>query len=1171
MRIKQLEIVGFKSFVDKVCLQFPQGMNTIVGPNGCGKSNVFDAIRWVMGEPSAKSLRGGSMEDVIFKGSETRKPLGMAEVSLILAVEEEYVPEPYRNCSEIMVTRRLFRNGESEYYVNKIRCRRLDIQELFMDSGMGAKSYSIIGQGNIEAVLNAKPEERRALIEEAAGVSKFKARRKAALRKIESTSQNLKRLEDIIGEIQRQLGSLKRQATKAKRFREIREELKRTEIAIGRHNYRDLEAAVEGIRESEKKGEENQKHLSRQVRQAETALEELKAGQIEEEKRLEETRQHCFSLSGEIQKLSERLEFADRDGERIEQEETRIIQELENLRQRHAENQENDRNLQALLISLENQLGESEERLGGEEEKLKVLQASEREIVTGLTRHREELFRCLNELSRLSNLSEDSRQRLELVENRINRCAADVLRNRDLLAGLEKKAGEREAALAQVRQQEKNLSAERETLSSRKATLSRSLAENDELSTVGREKVAAIRSRIESLAEMDSQVFGQESPGRQLLLRGLQGMVADFLDVPPELDKAFEAALGKRLQGLLVGKDQDILSIFETARETSTDNYTLVLPFAPFDAGTSFSGGTPLLDLVPSRRDIPSHLKNLLHGVYLVASLDPFLGGKIPWGATLVTGEGEVLSHRGVLSVSSGKKNETGVLGRKREMRRLEKACRDLEMELSQLRFSRQTLLAEIADIEKSFQAIEELLQRTALEQQGLLQAEAQMENERRQVRDRLEVLALEKEQLEAEKQALEDALAEAVRGRKDREEEKNKVEARVKILQDDLAEMEGRLVQARESVTGRKVELGQLRERRTGLSRTLEENRKTLQDSEESNRRLLKRREEIVVEKSRLVGTREELRGRLDTLIPAGEKAREQLDFLKARQVESRESVRAQEEALKALRSQIGEKMEEITDLKFQLQEKSLAIGHLQRTFQERYQFDIRYAPAGEADDFDLQAAENRRLELQRYLERIGEVNLTALEEYRALEERWEFLNNQKEDLEKSIDDLETAIHKINQTTCRRFASTFEQINDQFKKVLPRLFCGGKGELLLTDEKNLLETGIEVIVQPPGKKLQGLDLLSGGEKALSAIALIFSTFMIRPSPFCLMDEVDAPLDDANTDRFNSLIKELAKKSQFIIITHNKRTMETCDTLFGVTMEESGVSKMVSVRLTDFT
>ena len=616
-----------------------------------------------MGEPSAKTLRGGSMEDVIFKGSETRKPFSMAEVSLILDVENEPGPEAYRNCSEIMVTRRLFRNGESEYYINKIRCRRLDIQELFMDSGMGAKSYSIIGQGNIEAVLNAKPEERRSLIEEAAGVSKFKSRRKAALRKIESTSQNLKRLEDVIGEIQRQLGSLKRQAAKAKRFREIREELKKTEIGIGTHKYRELEVSVETITLSAKREEEGQEQLSRQIRQAETGLEKLKTGQLEEEKRLEETRQRCFSLSSEVQKLSERLEFADKDGDRIEQEEGRITRELENLLQRNIESRENDRSQQALLISLESQLGESEARLAEEEEKLRVLLASEQEIVTALTRNREELFRCLNELSRLSNQSEDSRQRLELVENRINRCAADMLRNRELLSGLEEKAREGEAALARSREKEKDLNADREVLSARKVSLSRSLAENDELSAVGREKAAGIRSRMESLAEQDSQVFGQESPGRQFLLRGLQGMVADFLDVPPDLDKAFEAALGKRLQGLLVGKDQDILSIFESARETSTDNYTLVLPFAVFETGTSFSGGTPLLDMVPSRREIPSHLKNLLHGVYLVETLEPFLGGKIPWGTTLVTGAGEVLSHRGVLSVSSGKRNETGSAG----------------------------------------------------------------------------------------------------------------------------------------------------------------------------------------------------------------------------------------------------------------------------------------------------------------------------------------------------------------------------------------------------------------------------------------------------------------------------------------------------------------------------
>jgi chromosome segregation protein len=1170
MRIKQLDIVGFKSFVDKVSLQFPKGMNTIVGPNGCGKSNVFDAFRWVMGESSARSLRGGSMEDVIFKGSETRKPLGMAEVSLILANENGQVPETYRNCSEIMVTRRLFRNGESEYYINKIRCRRLDIQELFMDSGMGAKSYSIIEQGNIEAILNAKPEDRRALIEEAAGVSKFKSRRKAALRKIEATSQNLKRLEDIIGEIQRQLGSLKRQASKARRFREIREELKATDIRIGRQRYQELEGSVEAIRRSEEQERKNQEDISRQICVAEVALDACKSEQLEREERLEATRQRCFSLSGDVQKLSERLEFTDKDGERIEQESTRIVKELEGLQQRNIESREGEQSLQALLLSLESQLKESERSLKDEEGKLSTFLETEQGLISGLTRHREELFRCLNELSRLSNLSEDSRQRLELVENRINRCRNEAVRNTGMLSGLEEKKREGEEALARSREKEKVFNAKRVSLESRKNSLSRSLAENDESSAVHREKAAGIRSRSESLAELENQAFGNEPSGHQLLLRGLQGMVADFLVVPPELDKAFEAALGKRLQGLLVGKDQDILSIFETARETKTDNYTLVLPFASFASGVPFGGGVPLLDLIPSRQEIPSHLRNLLHGVYLVENLDPFLEGKIPWGTTLVTGEGEVLSHRGVLSVPAGKSGGAGILGRKREMRQLEQKRKEVELELSQLRFNRQTLLGEMADGEKNLQEMEQQVKEAVFEQQGIRQAEVQLENELRQVRDRLEVLALEQQQLEEEKQALETGLTEAVKGREEQALEKNRIEARVKIFQDDLAELQGRLGQAREGVTTGKVELGQLRERRSGLQRTLEENRKAILDGEERTLRLQDRREEIYEEKTRLVTAREELRAQLETLIPLGEKEQEQLASLKEQQLQGGERIRLQEDSLKALRILVGEKGEEITNLKFQIQEKDLAIEHLHRAFLERHQLDIRQISENTLEDFDLEAAENRRLELQRYLERIGEVNLTALEEYRALQERLDFLTSQKDDLEQSIGDLQAAIQKINQTTCRRFGAAFEKINTQFREVLPRLFCGGKGELLLTDEKNLLETGIEVIVQPPGKKLQGLDLLSGGEKALSAIALIFSTFMIMPSPFCLMDEVDAPLDDANTDRFNNLIKELAKDSQFIIITHNKRTMEVCDTLFGVTMEESGVSKMVSVHLNDF-
>jgi len=1175
MKIKRLEIIGFKSFVDKVELDFQQGVTGVVGPNGCGKSNIVDAIRWVMGEQSAKNLRGKSMEDVIFGGSETRKPHGMAEVSLIFENEDGLAPPAFSEYSEIMVTRRLYRSGESDYLLNKTPCRLLDIAELFMDTGVGRRAYSIIEQGKIGFILNAKPEDRRFLIEEAAGVTKFKARKKTATRKIEATRQNLLRLTDIISEVNRQLGSLKRQAQKAERYRRYREELKGIETRFALRRFRQLSDELAAANDAEQQRSRVLEEVSGRLEQQELKLQEMRLQHAGAEKELAREQEQVFQFSSQIQETESKINFARQQYEALERQKERRDGESRSVRERLDGLGEQELALDRDAAGLAGELVRAEQRLSEASGLAEACEEAERDGATRQEELRKTLFSLMGELTRLQNQQEDARRRLELQQERTSRNRREASDLQEQLLGVREEAKARADALAAARQQHAALRAEQESAQGQLVELRERQQLNERDLLEARDRLNRNRSRLESLQQLERSLEGYAGGVRTLLevdslAARFRGLAADHLQVPPDCEMAVEAVLGERLQSLLSPDVEAGIEALALLGEKG-GRATFLLTGRPQPETPLWSEGRHLAEEAEAHSEFGEALRGLLRGVYLVEDLRAWLARPLPFGLTLVDARGEMLTSRGEWSGGSSQNLAGGLLQQKREIKELSHRVAEDNETVAVLQQQRQDLQLGAIDLDERVRELGAAVHRQELQVVDSDKDLDRYRQEEARLLERVEVLSLEEDQLHEEQERLQTMLADAESGLQGKQSGREGLEEELEALQEQLLVQRRDLAEARERLTAVRVEVASLREREEAGRRSragLEDLRSELQGRLAL---LAGQQQEAGEEQEQLVAEVAGLQQRLEVLFERREEEKRKADQLRDRFEEFVQGIALEEEATRELRQQASAAREAVGGLQLELREKELALDHLRQSFLERYRLDLGELPEVEDEpEVDQQAAEKRLEELKRLIEGIGEVNLTAIEEFQELEERFNFLREQEEDLRRSMHGLQAAIAKINRTTRKRFKETFEQVNAKFQELFPRLFNGGRAELQLTDSEDLLETGIDIIAQPPGKKLQGVNLLSGGEKALTAVALIFAIFQIKPSPFCLLDEVDAPLDEANIGRFNEMVREMSEISQFIIITHNKRTMEMSDTLYGVTMQEPGVSRLVSVKINDF-
>ncbi len=1148
MYLKSLELTGFKSFAEAK-ISFPTGVTAVVGPNGTGKSNIVDAILWVLGEQSPKSaLRCEKMEDVIFNGTEARKPLGMAEVSLVLSGlsqpnpgDPPLLPPEFGDYHEIMVTRRLYRNGDSEYLINKVACRLKDVRSLLMDTIAGTKGHTVIEQGQIEEILNASPVQRRALIEETAGIVRYKKQKAEALRKLEATGQNLSRVRDIIAEVKQRMNALDRQARQAKNYQVLLDEARALEIRLLVREHRALQGR------------------QRMVEAESAALDEQESAQAAEQARLvaqlEEVRVRVLDGDGALMRSREEVG-------RLEQQQAQALRTSEVERSRAELFGQQRTQAHEQLTRLEAERERAVAEIAARREQLLLAEAEMAAGAAALAEQEQAAAAMAGRRASTLEQAEQSRRGLLDLSLSPDAGAAPSGIESVVPGALTDAAKARlEQCLEQRRQAEERIA---QAQQARDAAVQRGQQIDGQLREIEQQlnqqqgQLAAAESRCHALTGVvrEEMGYGREGDDSVVSLRkscaGVKEAVAEWLDVPERFERAAEAALGERLRAWMVDQPADARQAIEFLKEKGLGRGTFVpakprwsqsgRPHGWWDALQNRPGVLGLAtDLVKAAAHTHDVCATLFDGIVVVDTLEQAVAlweqgqWTAPEGPTFVTLAGEVLDAAGVMTGGT----TGGLLQRRREIQELEQQQADLARAIEHLNAARAELTTE---------------------REASTAGQRQMDEQAR----------------EAEQQRVAALL-----------EERNVREAGLAELDEALRKMEAEHLAAQRRLTESRVAVEALRGRCEHCRADVE--------------RLLKGQEQSAVLGQSLTGQLETLaasiaqsqaeRGRQEALFQELNKRVVEMrqELVRAQEIHAEEmqAVRRVEHSLDAARQALAASRDARTGIEVRRAEIRTQLATVEGTLTGTYQLPVEEALLREPEEAAGATREDAdrgttlvREELQKIrgrLERMGPINLASIEEHREQEERHRFLTTQEADLSQSVQSLREIITKINRTTKQMFEETFNDLQQKFGEVFGRLFPGGRAELILVEPEIDPETGkqkddepgVDIAAQPPGKRLKGITMLSGGEKTLTAMALIFASFLIRPTPFCILDEIDAPLDEENIGRFTSVLRELAADAQFLVITHNKRTMAVADSLFGVTMEEPGVSKTISVRLAD--
>jgi len=1181
MKIKRISMIGFKSFMDRMEISLPMGISAIVGPNGCGKSNMVDAVRWAMGEQSAKQLRGRNMEDVIFNGADKYKPMGMAEVSLIFENGDGSFPKQFAQYSELSITRRLYRSGESEYLINNVPCRLKDIQEIFMDTGLGNRAYSIIGQGMISSIVEQKPEETRAMLEEAAGITKYKKKVEESRRKIELTRGNLVRVEDILGEIERQMRSLKYQASKARRFKKINQEIRRLELVLHANTYRELRDESVSRQKSTEDLLRDEIARAAEFSRIQARIEAMGLELEEKDNEISGLRDAYLRVKEKVTKRESLLESM--EGEKRMQIELRrrLEKEKEDLGRRLEELEEDKRKIGEKVLALrqassdlEGEIGLVKKRLQGRQGHLTRIKSEYEEARERLNRDKSKEIRLTQEsgyLNRKIGEITDAHSRLE----REHQEAAEKIK--EIIGASQRKGQVREALFARLEDIGRDITEEQdktEELEGLRRKLESELKQREGELNVFESRLASLRSLTENFEGykvgvrtiMKAKDLAVRTEGRVL------GLLADVIQVEPRYEQAVEALLGDRLQHIIVRSQRDGKEAVEYLKEKARGRGS----FIPLEdiKGEGARGNGHKFPLVKDLVVVPDAYRTvvemLLGHAILVPDLDQALAMWKDNGKDycLVTPEGEVVDEKGVITGGKMASSIQGPLARKREMKELEAkiaACTDRVREMTE------ELGAVQRDIEHKKKSLDSLT-----EEKWKCQEEI---NELDKVIFRL---GHELEQLERFSEKVANEIENKNREHRRHSEDLERITSDLALCQESMAqeekyvlgkgrelkECEEEYEKIREELTRLKMDYSLAQEEERGLNRESERIDEFTQEAKENLEGIGEDISKTEAQYQDIEERQGVIKEELQELYGSMEQAQERVRIAEHHRNQFQAAIREEESKGEALRRELEDLKEKIHRAKMEQSEIGFKMKSLQELVKDKHALDLEgiyreYLEEG----FSPVEIRERLEEEKKKRDRLGDVNLTAIQEHEALEERYNFISEQRDDLIKSIESLNQAIRRINRTSLERFRKTFAEVDLKLKQVFPILFNGGTAGLRLLDETRPLETGVLVEVQPPGKKLSHMGLLSGGEKALVAMALLFAIYLVKPSPFCVLDEVDAPLDEANIDRFNDLLNEIRKSSQVILVTHNRRSMEIVDRLYGVTMEKKGISKLVSVDL----
>ncbi|HUB65934.1 MAG TPA: chromosome segregation protein SMC [Candidatus Methylacidiphilales bacterium] len=1169
MYLKSLNVVGFKSFADRTTLEFHQGVTAIVGPNGCGKSNVLDSIRWVLGEQSAKALRGGEMKDVIFSGTESRPPLGMAEVSLTFGDCEQDLGVAY---NEVTITRRVFRDGASEYEINKTPCRLRDIQSLFMDTGVGRSAYSIMEQGRIDQILSSRPEDRRTIFEEAAGITKYKSQKKEALRKLEHTEANLIRLADIIREVKRQIGSLQRQAGKARRYRAGFDELAALENRLGRRQFDLFSAAISS--------------LQAEVDGARDKQERLNAGVAAQEEKVGAARGDLTLIEAELVRLRE--------------EHNAICNALERAEQRAATNRARAEEFAGLRDQARQEIAATEEKIRIGEEQLAYLNAQAAKF-TQLRNETRQRFDAGQEALQVlaarigateAGRAEAGERRLQqerLLQKQEQELAGLELQQRNFQLRIESLQSEQAALTRQrdearaavdrqttcVTEAETQLAARREELQHAQQA---SREAGEELREAEKERSDAARiqqglqARRDALAQLEDQHASAPQAAQRLLKEQtgaeLNGTLSQHISVQAGYEIPLALLLGDAVNALVLkddaaaqtwrekisGKEQCAFAPLRAARPTP-------LPSRAETHATRFLAAQPVAGELVAALLEDAHVVDDLAAGWKLKAAQP--------QSTIATRNGELITRGGLLLIGQEAGASLAVLTRQSELRRLEvelaDSCGGLAQAQAVADSARAALEEKTTALDQARATLQEAEIFLAAQRQEEKAAQASLTQIVRQVEDGAREMARlnAQEQTDHEQHGrLREAIASAEAARREAESELAEFESQLAELAAKEEAQTAALTELRVELATQSQQCETWQQQREPVASRLQELRDLAalrtRESSEHEQRVAHAHEEIAaagIERSEKIEARE--------------RAAHEIGQTQTKRTEAQARIDEQEAILRTLRREQNELQSARSENEVKLAEQKLFLGNLRERIRRDYHKELEELPElTEAETgTNWTALEEDAVAKRAALEAIGPVNLEAITEYDELEQRYRFLTGQETDLLNAKEQIIKAIQEINRTTRQLFAETFEQVKINFQEMFAELFGGGKATLSLMDESDPLECGIDIVAKPPGKQTQTVSLLSGGERTMTAVALLFAIYMVKPSPFCVLDELDAPLDESNINRFIKILNRFVQQSQFVVITHNKRTISMADVLYGVTMEERGISKFVSMRL----
>lgn len=1187
MYLKRLEILGFKSFAEKTELEFTPGITAVVGPNGSGKSNVSDAIRWVLGEQSARALRGGSMADVIFAGSDGKRAMGFAEVSLVLDNSDGALPLDF---TEVMVTRRVDRSGEGEYFINQVPCRLKDVQDLFLDTGIGKENYSIIGQGRIDEILSSKPEDRRALFEEAAGISRYKARKREAQRRLEETEQNLVRITDIIGELTSNMDALAQQAEKATLYQELDAELTRLDVGLLAHQLRTVVARLEAQRAANADLAKKAAELEQRMQAAEEAAEVARqlVAALDEELNVLSVR--LTEAAGRQERAEGRVALAAQQRERLEADLGRVARELEGLAAKVRQVDAELADLRRQEAAVEQEGARLAEALAAMEADCRSAEAASEAAQAEVEARKDRIIAILQLEAEKRNGVQAAERAAEEAARRLARLGEERKRAEADAAAARARAAELAAARAELAQQVEAQRAELGTLTAQRQAAEDELRQLQARHAELREQIQAASSRLATIEELISGFEGYQR-GPRTVLQGREkgapwaadvlGAVAEVVRTEPRYEKAIEVALGGAVQHLITSTDEGAKRAIEHLKRSGSGRATF-LPLNTIrpqgyrpEEEREFRGAPGILgvalDLVRFDERFRPAIASLLGRTLIAETLDAALalGRKTGQRFRIVTLDGEVLAAGGAITGGAVSGRSSGLLSRERERDELTVRIAALRAQLGEVRQAheeagerRSAVLGRIEAAEARLRTLESRLAQAGSDEQRLA-------DEARRWAQVLETHAQEAAVIEAEIRAAREG-ADRLRGELAAlAAEREALEAEVRRLTDEGQKRDEALAGRRRAVTEAQVRLAGLHEQ----LRSLQAQRRRLESEREALARERAAREaERAALSERLEATAAELaaaRAEAEEAAAARAALSAERDDAQARKLAAMEQVNARERELRGLRRAL-------TDAQNRRQEGEVEEARLAQEQEglvtrlaEQYELTAAEALPRAVSESETEFARARIAALREQIRELGPVNLQAIEDYRAARERLDFLRAQEADLQEAKASLYRAIGELDKRIRTHFYESFQEIRQAFQQVFTELFEGGKADLRLVDENDLLETGIEIVAQPPGKKAQPLSLLSGGERAMTAIALLFALLRVRPSPFVVLDEVEAALDEANVERFGRYLRNAAQKTQFICITHQRGTMEVADALYGVTMEGTGVSRIVSVRLVD--